>query len=164
MSISLLACHGQYIDKDSTITNPERVILEQKAQRTVRYACDGSLISDQLEILETEERNITITPPHRYGLENSNFYNLSTGDESVLVWGYDTFTINNEPSTFDMHVEPGLNRIKYRFDYCEDYDYTEDGTEYCDYYGASITGYVYIDVVFDQYIREGIRIIEEQCL
>ncbi|HVK62407.1 MAG TPA: hypothetical protein VM432_12690 [Bdellovibrionales bacterium] len=132
---NLTACSGQVISEDAT--TPEKastVVIEKHDQRVKRYNCDGNLISDKIEEVKPPRVMIEIHPKRSdwsyETISYSQFKNVKTGDDFATIYDGVKFVIDYNPGYYNLHVNKGLNEIKYRFDFTD--GETESGSRFID--------------------------------
>lgn len=108
------------VDPDDTSeTNPHNNTIIRKKQRTQRLACNGSIVSDKVETINSLSKIYKIDPEKGSNLWDFRAEGVQSGDVAGGLWGRKgKFTVDMSPTLFNIQVYPGLNEIKYRFAYC----------------------------------------------
>ncbi len=124
------ACTAERLDKTSTPETAESFTLTKKFQRVQRLRCDGSILSDSIEVVSSPTKAVEIVPKHMGDLADSTFRNESNGSEANCKISLTRFQIDASPSFCNLEVSDGLNEIRYEFRYCPHWkmEWNNDGT------------------------------------
>ncbi len=155
--------------------NPRPVVvytsrdIERHFQRTIRLSCEGRVISDGLETVQSPWGKLNILPqikvtqPKNVGSWNitnrqtcngGGFRLLDNMGTGIRVW----LDVARAALTFE--VVPGRNIIDYDFSVCDTVD-TQSGK--CLKYQYEEKGSVVLDVVYRELTLPGTREIKEPC-
>jgi hypothetical protein len=122
LGLSAFACAPKELDKSAT--TPEQAaesaptVLTRQWQRVIRYDCNNQVTSDKMETVKSPIQNVSIKPFEYTNLYSSEFKNLTNGS-SPSTLNLTDFVIDMAPSAFNMKVEEGINKIEYKFLYCD---------------------------------------------
>lgn len=168
---TLIACSGQYLDKEGDPSKASVVSLTRVYQRVIRYDCNGHITSDKTETVASPTQLVTIQPRTRTKLETSSFKNLTMGTKANCIFDMDNFYVDYYDGWCSMRVGSGKNEISYDFTYCDESTtrYDANGNPYQECVGAGRsheTGTSWIDVSYSEENRSGsqeVRPTPESC-
>jgi hypothetical protein len=124
MFLGLAAC-GQQMAKDlpgqpgSRVNN---VNLELDRQEVVHYDCTNNVTSDKVEMVSSPISLVTISPEDSRNVVSSTFLNTDTGSTAPMLANLTTFWVDHGDGALSMHVNSGINLIKYAFYSCDQFD------------------------------------------
>lgn len=147
LTLLMSACGGQAItDAAADPDQAALVFLKVEQQRVVRYDCDGHVREVRLETLRSESKRMELRPARPAWLDDdivdSSFHNTTTGSTAHAYFDRTSFDVDLADGYFTMRVRPGLNRIKYSFQFSN---------------GDHEFGYRYLDVRYDERLVGGTR-------
>lgn len=157
---ALSACTGTTIPQDATTPDKAApVTLELEKQEVRRYDCNGNLLTDQVESVNsgTNSKLMNLEPNRptsvSYQISGSSFTDAETSSSAPMILGDHThFYIDHGDGALGMHVVTGINQILYRFSFSD---------------GASENGSRYINVVYSEKLIPGIMDVHptpDQCM
>lgn len=122
LALNIVACEN--IDPKSTSqSKPSTHTLTRKRQMTKRFDCNGNVISEKIETINSVSKRFLITAERKEHLWDfwSKAINTEESVESGILWGNQgVITVDIAPTLLHLRVTPGLNEIRYKFSYCYD--------------------------------------------
>lgn len=168
----LIGCGSSRLDKGATsVESAQGHVLSREYQRTTRYDCQNQVVSDKLEVVNDSKEFVEIRPASTDGFYSGIFKNLTNGKSPGCLVGRTKFNINITDTVCDMKVEPGVNKISYRFLYCDNMQSTTDPDGTVSHTCVSTPvereqGELFIRVEYHESTRPGVREIHptpSQC-
>lgn len=125
-----LPAHSLQKDNGSSST-PNVIQLERQFQRVITYDCAHNVVSDSIETVKSPTYKVEITPTQSGKIDSSKFLNTRNGATPNWVSDYTKFTIDYSFGFFNMHVDPGINVINYKFYKCPSWGLNSSGQPIC---------------------------------
>lgn len=120
--------------EETSQDKPHELNLTREQQRTLRYDCDGKLISDKVETLNSLSKTYSVKPKLKGNLYGFKARGVESGDTAgglAIIGKRGKFTVDYAPTVFNIQIYKGLNEIRYNFEYCDISGNDENGHHVC---------------------------------
>jgi hypothetical protein len=169
VSSSLTACSADVLNKKADSEDKAlSYSLVRVYSNVKRTRCDGSLISEGIEMISDSKKLVRIEPDVATNFYSASFKNLTNGKSPGCMVDKTKFNINITSTACDMKVEQGINRINYKFAYCNELETKQDANGQ-PYQVCKTTpdvreqGDLYINVSYSEEMRPGTLEYKEAC-
>ena len=128
---NLTACGAKLLGADYPGSTPTDVIFERDYQRIITYDCNHNVISNSVETVKSPTYYIEMPSKFPSQVARSEFKNQTNGAIPGVTVGYFNFTLDYSYGFLNMHVEPGINVIEYKYYSCDQWGTGSDGGPVC---------------------------------